>query len=513
MKKKNPKSSSTHVRKKALGRKRALGIDVCKESVNIVHIERNGGKITLLGSRRIKIDKGSNDFKSLTNAIVKSKLTRFPRHCDAGMCFCSSPELLQILNLPDPSPDAARKFIQEELKQYAVLPLKNVKIDYSYVKNSGSSEQKSVLVGASQTEPLTMVTKELAKKHIDIRAIEPAAVALIRACYNGIIKSAGKKNIILVLLHDDNMSLCVFSGQKFDFLRTKKFDFDVSSSIEQMGVIAEQIESVVHFYEFERVTDQKEWPVFLTSSCESLKIKEIVEELGKHIHHQNIVISAIESCHTDIVCEGKEGEDFSPVAAGAAMNLLNINDSGININMLPDEIFEIRRAYTQLGIIANIAAMILLIAFVYLGFLTRKTENVKASLKKNTQVPTGLDISKLMRAQDDVNDMTGKVTKNINTLKSVFKGKAWRNWAFVLGETCTKTPRTVQIQEIRAMDLSTIHIKGFATSYNAVNDYVNRLTSCESISSAQLADAKQSTKYGNGIVDYLVICSLKELGE
>jgi Tfp pilus assembly PilM family ATPase len=504
MKKKSHKSFRVHVRKKA------VGIDVCKDSVSVVRLERNGDIITLLGSSRIKIDKGSDDFKSLANAVIKSKLTSYPRHCEAGMCFCSSPELLQIINLPDPSPDAARRFIQEELKQYAVLPLKNVKIDYSYLKNTGSSEQKSVLVGASQVEPLTLVTKELTKKNVDIRAIEPAIIALIRLCYNSIIKSSGKKNVMLVLLHDDNMSLCVFSRQKFDFLRTKKFDFDISSSTEQMGAIAEQIESVVHFYEFERVSEQKEWPVFLASSCELSKAKEIAEELKKHIRHQNIEISAIEARHTDIVCEDAAVDDFSPVAAGMAMKLLDINDSGISINMLPDEISEIRKARNQLVAIANIAAVILLIIFVYIGFLTKKTSNVKDRLSQKTQAPSSIDISLLMRAQADVNDRTREVTRNINTLKNVFKNRVWRNWAFVLGEACAKAPPTIQIQEIRARDLSTIHIKGLAISYNAVNDYVNRLTSCKTISSAQLADAKQNTKYGYGMVDYLVICSLKE---
>jgi Tfp pilus assembly PilM family ATPase/Tfp pilus assembly protein PilN len=508
MRKKNQKSFRVHVHKKA------VGIDVCKDSVSVVRLERYGDRITLTGCGRVTIGKeagGNNenrDFKSFANAVIKSKLTGFPRHCEAGMCFCSSPELLQILSLPDSSPDAARKFIQEELRQYAVLPLKNVQIDYCALRST--SEKKSVLVGAAQTGPLTMVTKELEKNNVDIQLIEPAVVALVRACYNKVIKPAGNKNVMLVLLHDDNMSLCVFSGQKFDFLRTKKLDFDISSLPEQTGVIAEQIDSIVQFYELERTAKQEKWPVFLACSCDPSKTKEIVQQLQKHIRHQNIEITAIDSSHIDIICEDAANRDFSPVAAGAAMRLLDVNDSAVSINMLPEEIFEIRKSRRQLVIIANIAAVILLLIFIYMGFMAKKTSNVKNELSKKEQRMSNTDISKLLKTQADVNDRTVQITRNIDTLKTALKDKTWNNWAYILAEVSTKAPATVQIQEMRARDSSTVQIEGLAVNYNAVNDFVNRLNKCKTIGSAQLADAKQNTQYANNLIDYLITCSLKK---
>lgn len=502
MRKKKHKSFRVNAHKKT------VGIDVCKDSVSVVRLERDGDRIMLLGSSRIKIEKESADSRAFANAVIKSKLTGFPRHCEAGMCFCSSPELLQILSLPDSSPDAARKFIQEELRQYAVLPLKNVQIDYCALK--GASEKKSVLVGAAQTGPLTMATKELEKKNVDIRLIEPAVVALVRACYNKVIKPAGSKNVMLVLLHDDNMSLCVFSGQKFDFLRTKKLDFDISSLPEQTGVIAEQIDSIVQFYELERTAKQEKWPVFLACSCEPSKTKEIAPQLQKHIHHQNIEVTAIDSSHIDIICEDAANKDFSPVAAGAAMKLLDVNDSAVSINMLPGEIFEIRKARRQLVIIANIAAAILLFIFIYMGFLAKKTSNVKDELSKKEQSMSNFNISELIKTQADVNDRTVQVARNIDALKTALEDKTWNNWAYILAEVSTKAPATVQIQEMRARDSSMVQIEGLAINYNAVNDFVNRLNKCKTISSAQLADAKQNTQYANNLIDYLITCSLKK---
>ena len=194
--------------KKAIGLnqyKKAIGIDVCNGFVNVVSLERNFGKVSIVGHSRIAIKEsaggnGVENLKSIASAVKKSGLASYIRHSDAGMCLSLSPELLQILNLPDSSPDSAMRFIHDEIKQYAVLPLKNIKMDYCALRAAGSSEQKRVLVGASPAEPLGTITKEFEKDYLDVRLIEPAVVALIRACYNKVIKPARQSNVMLVLL-------------------------------------------------------------------------------------------------------------------------------------------------------------------------------------------------------------------------------------------------------------------------------------------------------------------------
>jgi Tfp pilus assembly protein PilN len=494
--------------------KKVIGIDVCKDSVSVVRLERSFGRIFLLGCSRTAIDKnsfGDNEiekFKAIAGTVKKSGITSFPRHCDAGLCFSSSPELLQILNPPDPSPDATRRFIQEEIKQYAVLPLKNVQIDYSSLRNYDNSTQKSVLVGAAQIEPLTIAEKEFEKNHVDIRSIEPAVIALIRACYGKVIKPAGQKNTMFVLLHNEIMSLCVFSGQRFDFLRTKKFDFDFSAPQEHIGVVAEQIESVVQFYEIEKTSEQKDWPVYLAGSFEPAKAKEIAGYLKNHIHRQNIEISAIDVSNVDIISQGVKTEDFSPVAAGVAMKLLDVNDFGTGINLLPDEIHEIRKARKQLLTIMNIAALIFVSIIIYIAILTKQTAQARSELIRSKESQVKINVPRLIRIRADVNDTTVRIARNIDTIDTALLGKTWHNWAYILTEVGMKTPQTVRIQNIELHSNSSITIEGLAVNYNAINDFVNRLNSCKTINSAQLTDANQDTQYGNGMTDYSIICSI-----
>jgi Tfp pilus assembly PilM family ATPase/Tfp pilus assembly protein PilN len=494
--------------------KKVIGIDVCKDSVSIVRLEKSYGKISLIGCSRVAIDKespggnGIERFKAIASAVRKSGITSYPRHCDAGLCFRSSPELLQILNPPDPSPDVTRKFIQEEIRQYAVLPLKNVLIDYCSLRSYDSSAQKSALVGAAQIEPLTMAAKEFDKNHVDIRSIESAIIALIRACYGKVIKHAGQKNVMLVLLHDENMSLCVFSGQKFDFLRIKKFDFDFSDTKKHIDVIAEQIESVVQFYELERTSEQKNWPVYLAGSFDLSKAKEIAGQLRNHIRRQNIEISEIDVSNVDIISEGVKTDDFSPVAAGAAMKLLDVNDFGTSINLLPNEIYEIRKARRQLLAIINIAALIFVLIFIYIAFLTKETAHARNEFIQSKQNRANINIPQLIRTRADVNEAAQRIAWNVKTINTALKDKTWHNWAFILTEIGTKAPQTVRIQNIESRNSSTVKINGLAINYNAINDFINRLNSCKIINSAQLTDAKQNTQYSNGMTDYSIICSI-----
>ena len=492
--------------------KTAVGIDICKGYVSTAHLERKGHRIILAGSSRVVTEKDAScdeKIKFSATAAKKPKHTNYLQHFDTGICLCS-PELLQILNLPNASPDTAIKFIHEEIRQYAILPLKDIQIDYCALKGTSSSEQKRVLVGASQTQMLVSMTKELENRHFDIKLIEPPVVALIRACYNKVIKSAKDKNTMLVLLRGENMSLCVFTGQKFDFLRTKKFDVDFTASPDNIGIIAEQIESVVQFYELEKVSDQKNWPVFLTCCCETSKTNEIVQQLKNNIYHPNIEISLIGPEHTDVICKDVSNDDFSPVAVGAAMKLLDSNDSDISLNLLPNEISEIRKSRRQLVIIANIAAAVLLIIFLFIAFLVKKTESIKNELNQKQQSLSNISIPQLVQTRNDVNDMTNALSSHIEALRASTKGRIWRNWAFVLAEISMKAPNTIQIQDLRSQDPLKLEIQGIAINYDAINDFVNKLTSCKTISSAQLADAKQNTQYGNGVMDYSIICSLAQ---
>lgn len=497
-------------------RKKVIGIDVCGNFLNVVRLERNGTDIILTDSKQVPLEKEISNgepvsaFKPLAIALKHLKLTAHLEHCEAGLCICSYPELLQILKLPDTAPHAAIKFIQDEIRQYAVLPLKNIQMDYCVLPGNTGSENKRVLVGACQAERFSIAVKELEKIQIDVNLIEPAIISLIRACFKKIIKQEENKNTIIVLLRDDVINLCVFSGNKFDFLRTKKLDVVKSEENSAIDTIAEQVDSILQFYELEKISQQNSWQIFLSCCPHSSQNLQFIEKLKKYINRSHIEINSIGPEHIGITSSKSDIKDFSPVAVGAAMKLLDRNDSQISINMIPQEISEIRKSYKHLLMIINTAAVILMLLFLHIAQLSIKTTEARTEISKKADTESQINIQQLARIQEDVNSQTLAITKNINTLKNINHDSTWNNWAYILVEVSNRAPETVQVQNINSRNSGAMTIEGIAVNYAAVNEFVENLAQSKFITSAQLADIKQNMQYGNGIVDYSVNCDLAD---
>jgi Tfp pilus assembly PilM family ATPase/Tfp pilus assembly protein PilN len=492
------------------GSKKVVGIDVCKNSINIVHLERAGDKVVLTDSTNIPLAGNSSDnsidFKVLVSTLKHLKLAKRLDHCDTAICLGSTPDLLQILKLPDSNPHNIIKYIHDEIRQYAVLPLKNIKTDYCAIRTvSAVDTSKQVLVGACQTQPLVDIVRDLEKIRVDISLIEPAIISLIRACYKKTINPMQDKNTMIALLRDNTFSVCVFSGQKLDFLRTKKIELDNTNN--PANAVTAQIESLLQFYELEKAQQQKAWQIFFTCDSDTSQSGSVIEQLRNTIN-RNVEINPISPENLNLTIKSEQKIDFSPVAAGAAMKLLDANDSGICINMIPDEISEIRKSNKSLLIIVNVAAVILVCLFLHIAQLSIKTANANTALAKREKAQSGTNISQLSKAKADVNDQTKLITKNINTLEMVLPQNGTYNWAYIMAEIAKNAPQTVQIQSLQSTPLNSLTIEGVGVNYTAVNDFIKRLSECKTIASAQLEDTKQNVQYGEGFVDFTVNCTL-----
>jgi Tfp pilus assembly protein PilN len=493
--------------------KKAIGIDVCKNVVNVVRLERDGDKIILTKSMKIAVDNNIHisdsplDFKLLTHTIKNLKLTSRLDHCDAALCLGSAPDLLQILKLPETTPHNMIKYIHDEIRQYAVLPLKDIKTDYCGLRTTAASDTKQVLVGACQAQPLVEVSSDLGKINVDIRLIEPAIISLIRACYKKVINASQNKNTMIALLRDNVFNICVFSDRKFDFLRTKKLELNNSQPDACAAMIAEQIESVLQFYELEKNLQRTDWQVFLACNPNSSDSVSISEQL-KTIIPDKIEINPVLPQHLNIIAKNDTITDFSAVAAGAAMELLDANDSEICINMIPDEISEIRKSNKNLLMIVNTAAVVLMLLFLHIAQLSIRTTQANTEIAKRAKTQSPVSITQLSREQADVNEQMLNISTHIENLEKIMPQNSRVSWAYVLAEVCRKVPQTVQIRNLKSNNLHSLTIEGIAVNYAALTDFINNLSGCKTITSAQLADTEQDVQYGNGFIDYSINCTI-----
>ncbi len=492
--------------------KKVFGIDICKNTVSFAQLQKDGSQIKVLryGNVSIEQDAVNNGVvqrpAELTRAMKRLKIAGVFEHTDAVLTICAEPVLLQILNLSDSSPGETKKFIQNEIKQYAVLPLKDVEMDYCGLRSS-DAQTKRVLVGAGQTEHLNKTVKAIGKNNIEVKAIEPAILAFIRACFNKVIKTAGEKNIMLLLVRDDTLNLCVFEKQRLEFLRTKKFEAYIVGSPQQSDWLRSEVESVIRFYEVEKGTKAQSWRIVVACCPQNSSSVHVADEIRSRIPRQDIEIAAFENSLMNVTAEANDDREISPVAVGAAMKLLDEGAGGIKLNLLPEKIIKSKKAEKELLVITNVAAGLLVFMLLLVVFLGQKSIKVGDDIGAMKQKQSQVSMIRLVRLKKGVDEKMGVFKDNLAAIQKVAEDKKYYNWAELLAELAGATPKAVYIENLQG-DNGLIKISGFAIGYEAINEFVGLLGQNKQISSASLVSAGKNTTLGKGLIDYSIMCSL-----
>ncbi|MGA2915170.1 MAG: pilus assembly protein PilM [Sedimentisphaerales bacterium] len=492
------------------GSKKAFGIDISKTAVNFAELQKDGSQIKVLRYGNLPINGIVNNGviqnpAALTKSLKKFKIGRVFQHSDAVLTICAEPVLLQILNLPDSAPGEVKKIIQNEVRQYAVLPLKNIEMDYCGLRSS-DSEAKRALVGAGQSEYLTTTVKAIEKDNINVKAIEPAITAFIRACFNKVIRPAGKKNIMILLVRDDTLNLCVFEKQRLEFLRTKKFESDIAGSQQRCGWLKNEVESVLQFYELEKETKAQSWQIIIAGCPDNSAGVQIADEIRSQIARQDIEIMPFENSLMDVTIEAKGDKEISSIAVGAAMKLLDEGISSIRLNLLPGEIISDRKAQKELLIITNVAACLLVFMFMLISFLTKKSINVSSNLYTVKYKPK-VDIVALVESKKAIDEKISLIELNNAAIEKSINNRKYHNWAKLLVELAGAMPNTVLMENLESRDDGSMKIEGLAINYESANRFVNLLEQSRKIDTASLVSANQSAKFGGGLIDYSIMCS------
>ena len=495
--------------------KKAFGIDICKNAVSFAELHKDGQQIKVVRAGNVSLDPAivNNGVvqspAALAEVLKQLKIAGTLRHADAVLTICAEPVLLQILNLPDSSPGGAMKFIQSEVRQYAVLPLKNIEMDYCGLR-SADAQTKRVLVGATQAEHLSMTVRAIAKDNIEVSAVEPAITAFIRICYDRIIRPAKERNIILLLIRDDTLNLCVFEKQRLEFLRIKKFEACLAESQQRSGWLRSEIESVIQFHELEKETKAQGWQIFVACCPENKYSAQIADEIKSQILRQNVEIVAFDDSLIEGVIDSNDNKEISPVAVGAAMKLFDEGSSGIKLNLLPKEIVSVKKAKKEMLIIVNAAACLLILLFLYIALLSKKSINVSQHIYAKKQKQLSVNMLALVESRKGIGEKVRLAENTLVAVQRVVGDRSCHNWAKLLTDLAGAVPQTVLIQNLQGRSDNVMKIDGLAVSFEAVNDFIGLLGKSKRISSVSLASASQNTKFGSGLIDYSIVCSLSQ---
>jgi len=494
----------------------ALGIDISDNRINLALLKKQGDGIKLLKAAGCPVPDGVikdgniEDAAALAKAIKKLKARNGIRLHPTAVSLIANPTLVQILDLPKDAPGNVRQFVYNEVKHYAILPIKKAAIDFCGIKSSSKSNNRQALVVATNGQKVATVVKALNKHGLNIEIIEPDWMAYTRACFEKRIAAKPDTNSLFAIISNEILTLSLFKDQVLDFVRVKPIEPDISQSKKFLEWLTEEINAVLRFYESGSSKKCNKWQVTLFINNSDDTIDKKTKQLSTKLKPAILEVRTFDNTYLDAPVAEKSG-DYQPsaTAIGLAMGLLNVSGHGLNINLLPLEVVMAKSKEKHTLLIANIAAVIFIIMIISIGFLQAKTENVAADITQQKQIKVAHNTQKLLKEQSVLQEQITEVKSRLELMNSVLGPDSILIWGQILNDIKIATPKTIRIKEIFSGDNSNLLLSGQALSYEALYSFIEALGACKNIESASLIGSQNNNR-SNNLVEYSINCSLAQ---
>ena len=494
--------------------KTVLGVDISGERIELALLRQTREGVKLLKSASEPVPEGAISQGNVKDAALLAKTIKALRsRCKVGprrtvVSLFAQPVFAQIMELPENLPANIGQYVQKEVKHCAVLPRKNISLDYCGVSSSPKSVGKRVFVVAVENERMFALLRALNDAGLNVEAIEPAELACARAIYGKKIVNSFDFNVLIALVEKSEVILSVFRNQTLDFVRKRDIGEDICQSEQGLGRFAEEIGAIIQYYDMEIGDRVQNWRLITVLRQDGQRADEIGDFLrGKFRSSEvEVVSSASISENTPVVMES-DTQRASVVAVGLAMRLLDVPQPKIKINLLPPESAEVKAAKQHVLITANIVAVILAVMILTVGVLSaalnKKSETI-AQLKENK---SRLDTRTILVEQKRVSEQAESFREKLEKLNGVLRTGHKGDWNVILDDIRQATPRSLWITSLTSGRQSKVLIKGLSTSYEAVRLFVDMLGKSEYIVSADLVGAGKDEGAG-GLISYSIDCSL-----
>jgi Tfp pilus assembly protein PilN len=509
--------------------KTALGIDISFSRINLALLRKDKKNLKLLKAASCPVPDGAvkdgniEDVTALAKAVKQLKVRNKIHAHHAALSMVVNPVMTQMLDIPNNAWDNVSQFVQNEIKQYATLSMTKIASDYCGIKSAGETNRRRAFVAAADSQKITMFVEALNKEGFNIDAIEPFPVSYIRACYAKNIAEKFDQNLVFVLLRDNILTLCVFKNQVLDFIETEQYEADKLDCEECFKRMVEKVNALLKFYKLKLCDKCDKWEVNLVVSISDKSIKEKIESLATKLKTGNLSynfyqntppvelkIKSLEEAYLDTPIENAELSDKpSAIAVGLAMKLLNFSNCGLNINLLLPELVKAKPERKHTFIIANIAAAILVLAVLSIGFFNMRVKNIKDGMKQKHGRLLGDEIKSMLSDNASLEEQLTNTTENLENMSAILNTDFFARWDQILNEIRYATPEPVRIVNIFSNDGLRIILKGYALSYESIHLFVQMLNESEYMKFVSLIGTEKDSE-SSGLVTYSISCSLVE---
>jgi len=493
--------------------KTALGIDISDGRINLALLRQNANGIKLLKAASSPVPDGAikdgnvEDSVKLSQAIkglrTRNKIRGINR---TGVSLLTSPAVVQILDIPKGAPTNIGRLVRNEVKSYVTLSGKEIAFDFCRI-NSGQGQGSRLLAVATDGQKVAKLAEACSRAGLNVEVIEPPVLSYTRALYAKKIAGRFDCDVLIAILRDNVLTLCVFRKQTLDFVGTRSISREKAEPDELCRWLVEEINAIIRFYDIEVADSSGKWEV--TVVADSILLPEDVEQsLKAKITSVSLQVRTDETaCQDTLVAQDSSLEKPSVAAIGLAMRLLNKNDNGLRINLVPPESAEVRAAKKQMRITVTIIAALLLIMVLAGTGLSLTADKVKRGIAQRKQTERSQDTYILLSEQESLDRQTKLLSERPARLKDILDSRYSLDWAGILEDVRSRTPGAVRITDLYSKGNTEMHLEGLALSYEVVRLFVEMLNKSEHISSASLTETVREDE-GGGLVMYTINCSL-----
>jgi len=497
--------------------KKALGIYVSAETIELALLKKVEGGIELVKSASCPVPEGAIKDGNIENpALLAKAARRLQREGGlyagrAALALFARPFLMQIIDMPGRLPPNVSRFVETEVKDCVVLPSREVVFDFRKVGARRQGAENRIFVAAADRDKFVEIAKAFTGFGFNIQAIEPGFSADVRTFFNRKIAGRFDCNVMLFMVDGKDFTVSVFRNQVLDFVRTGSLADDAGQTKQLPGRIASQINTIRQFYEIDVPESSGDWEITVVVSDTAGLGPAAETLLRKHTSCRvlEVVAAADVFGYTDIVYKAKKSlSRTGPEAVGAALRLLNSQDSGLNVNLLPGRVIRQLKLKQDVLVSANIAAVLFVILFVVVGWMAfavgQTGREIDHTRRMNIVQKTRLAYEEKTRLAEKSKALESRCRQ----MSRILNARSDFDWFSLLEEIRNATPQTVRITTL-GIDGKKLLMKGTALSYDAVYLFVDMLNRSKHLKSVSLIETEKISGR-SGLVRYAIECSAVE---
>jgi Tfp pilus assembly PilM family ATPase/Tfp pilus assembly protein PilN len=493
----------------------AVGIDVTETRIHMVVLRRNSDGCTVLDSaaapvpERVIEDGRITDPRQLARVL---KAVRRRRWATTGSIAVSLPPqatLTRIIPLTEQDPQRIGQFVQDEIKQYAILSGRETTSDFRVLAAARQDTRGAVLVAAADHENVTALATAADLARLQIGVVEPAALACARLlCADG-ASGPADQGLMIVLLQEATLTLCVFRRGLLDFVRTEICESESETSNALGCRIAEEVAAVMRFYSLRGSDAMTEWRVVLADDEHSSVLSQVQTLLEANAAVGPVRLVTADSLPPAARIDLQGHQEVSLAALGLALRAGGAGEDVSSVNLLPPGVSAAQRTRKNMFVMANGVAVVMLAVIVGTGvvaYMSKRVHQNVVAMREQALKRGERSLPATMAEIGFVDQEIEKLSRTVAFLKAISDTHPDVDWVRFLNDIKRAVPpHRVQLTSLILDSGSVVTIRGVAVSADAIRAFVDALNASPQV---RHASRREWNKKNGEHIEYEIQCAL-----